>query len=180
MHSYIYPSSYSLATASSASNSMSIAFIVALICAIIGSILIFVLFLRKDNEKKYTGFVKFLYDFLQFNKLCIDGILKFTYLFIAIFITVASFGLISSSFFRFLIVLIVGNLVLRMAYEASVMFVNMYENTKEIKLCKFRLYMSSFNPKANIINVAPDNISNKKYLILIFCPQCLHFPPRKI
>ena len=132
MHSYIYPSSYSLATASSASNSMSIAFIVALICAIIGSILIFVLFLRKDNEKKYTGFVKFLYDFLQFNKLCIDGILKFTYLFIAIFITVASFGLISSSFFRFLIVLIVGNLVLRIMYELTMLVILIHRNVREL------------------------------------------------
>lgn len=132
MYSYTYPSSYSLATASSASNSMSIASIVALICAVIGSILIFVLFLRKDNEKKYTGFVKFLYDFLQFNKLCIDGILKFTYLFLAIFISVASFGLISSSFFGFLISLVVGNLVLRILYELTMLVILIHRNVREL------------------------------------------------
>ena len=107
---YAYPSSSLVRSASAASTSnSSVVAIVALICAIVGSILVFVLFLRKDNESKYTGFVKWLYDYLQFNKLTIDIILRFTYLFLAIFITVASFGLISTSFLGFLLTLILGN-----------------------------------------------------------------------
>ncbi len=130
---YTYPSSSLVrsATTASASNSSVVA-IVALICAIVGSILVFVLFLRKDNESKYTGFVKWLYDFLQFNKLTIDIILRFTYLFLAIFITVLSFGLISTSFLGFLLFLILGNLVLRVAYEFSMLVILIYRNVREL------------------------------------------------
>ena len=130
---YTYPSSSLVrsATTASASNSSVVA-IVALICAIVGSILVFVLFLRKDNESKYTGFVKWLYDYLQFNKLTIDIILRFTYLFLAIFITVTSFGLISTSFLGFLLTLILGNLVLRVVYEFSMLVILIYRNVREL------------------------------------------------
>ena len=130
---YTYPSSSLVRSATTASTgNSSVVAIVALICAIVGSILVFVLFLRKDNESKYTGFVKWLYDYLQFNKLTIDIILRFTYLFLAIFITVASFGLISSSFLGFLLTLILGNLVLRVVYEFSMLVILIYRNVREL------------------------------------------------
>ena len=130
---YAYPSSSLVrsASAASASNSSVVA-IVALVCAIVGSILVFVLFLRKENESKYTGFVKWLYDYLQFNKLTIDIILRFTYLFLAIFITVMSFGLISTSFLGFLLTLILGNLVLRVVYEFSMLVILIHRNVREL------------------------------------------------
>ncbi len=130
---YAYPSSSLVRSASAASTgNSSVVAIVALICAIVGSILVFVLFLRKENESKYTGFVKWLYDFLQFNKLTIDIILRFTYLFLAILITVMSFGLISTSFLGFLIVLIIGNLVLRVVYEFSMLVILIHRNVREL------------------------------------------------
>ena len=130
---YAYPSSSLVRSASAASTSnSSVVAIVALICAIVGSILVFVLFLRKENESKYTGFVKWLYDFLQFNKLTIDIILRFTYLFLAILITVMSFGLISTSFLGFLVVLIIGNLVLRVVYEFSMLVILIHRNVREL------------------------------------------------
>lgn len=130
---YTYPSSSLVRSASAASTSnSSVVAIVALVCAIVGSILVFVLFLRKENESKYTGFVKWLYDYLQFNKLTIDIILRFTYLFLAIFITVMSFGLISSSFLGFLLTLILGNLVLRVVYEFSMLVILIHRNVREL------------------------------------------------
>ena len=130
---YAYPSSSLVRSASAASTSnSSVVAIVALVCAIVGSILVFVLFLRKENETKYTGFVKWLYDYLQFNKLTIDIILRFTYLFLAIFITVMSFGLISSSFLGFLLTLILGNLVLRVVYEFSMLVILIHRNVREL------------------------------------------------
>ena len=130
---YAYPSSSLVRSASVASTSnSSVVAIVALICAIVGSILVFVLFLRKENETKYTGFVKWLYDYLQFNKLTIDIILRFTYLFLAIFITVMSFGLISTSFLGFLLTLILGNLVLRVVYEFSMLVILIHRNVREL------------------------------------------------
>ena len=130
---YAYPSSSLVRSASAASTSnSSVVAIVALVCAIVGSILVFVLFLRKENETKYTGFVKWLYDYLQFNKLTIDIILRFTYLFLAIFITVMSFGLISTSFLGFLLTLILGNLVLRVVYEFSMLVILIHRNVREL------------------------------------------------
>ena len=106
--------------------------IVAFVLAIIGAVLTFILFLNKENEKKYTGFTKTLYNFLQFNTLCIDSILKFTYLFLAIFITILSFGAITSSFISFLIVLIGGNLMLRICYELTMVVILIHRNVRDI------------------------------------------------
>ena len=128
---YSYPSSGLVKTTSTASSGSGVMLIVALVCAIVGSILVYVLFLRKENEKKYDGFVKWLYNFLQFNTLCIDGILRFTYLFLAIFITVASFAFITE-FLTFLIFLVVGNLILRVLYEFSMLVILIHRNVREI------------------------------------------------
>ena len=118
--------------ATAAAGGLVIAAIVGLVVGIIGSVLVFVLFLNKNNENKYEGFVKWLYNFLQFNRLCIEGILKFTYIFLAIFLTVASFGLISTSFWAFLIVLLVGNLLLRVTYELTMLQILIHRNVREL------------------------------------------------
>lgn len=114
------------------SSSSSTAALVALVCAIVGSILIFALFLKKDNEKNLNQYTKPIYNFLQFNRLCIESILKFIYLFLAIFITVASFGLISSSFFGFLVTLVVGNLLLRVTFELIMITILIHRNVRDI------------------------------------------------
>lgn len=111
---------------------MGIAAIIGIIVSIIGAVLIVVLFLNKDNEKKYTGFVKTLYNFLQFNTLCIEAILKFTYILFAIFLTILSFGMISSSFIGFLMFLILGHLFLRVAYELTLLTILIHRNVREI------------------------------------------------
>ena len=106
--------------------------IIALVIAICATIVIFVLFLTKKNEKKYKGFLGWLYDFLTVKKYVIDYILRFTYVCLAIYLTLASFGLIGTSFLLFLTTLIGGNLVLRMAYEFSLMLINICVNVAEI------------------------------------------------
>ncbi len=119
-------------TAPVASEGLGVAVIIGFILGIIGAVLIYVLFLKKDNEKKLTGFAKYLYEFLHFDKLCLEVILKFTYLFGAIFITVVSFGFISVSFLTFILFLIFGNLLLRISYEMSMILISMHKNVKEI------------------------------------------------
>lgn len=114
------------------STNATVALIVALVCAIVGSILVFVLFLRKDNESKYTGFVKWLYNFLQFNTLTIDIILRFTYLFLAIFISVLAIATIGSGFLSSLLILVIGNLILRVCYEFSMLVILIHRNVREL------------------------------------------------
>ena len=105
--------------------------IVSLILAIIGAILAYFLFVKP--EKKYPNkFVNWLRSFLNFNEMLIEPILKVTYMFFAIFITLGSFSIISYSFVSVLFVLIFGNLITRVVYEASMMMVGIWKNTKEI------------------------------------------------
>ncbi len=130
---YTYPSSSLVRSASAASTgNSSVVAIVALICAIVGSILVFVLFLRKDNESKYTGFVKWLYDFLSFKTLTIEMLLKVCYLITAIYLTLISFAFIGTSALLFFGILLLGNLFARIIYEGSLLVILIYKNTKEI------------------------------------------------
>ena len=106
--------------------------IIALILAIAGGILVYFLFLKKDNENKFTGFVKYLYEFLSFKKMWLESILKISYLIIAIYISLMSFELIGTSFLGFILTLVFGNIVLRVVYELSLLLLTICRNTTEI------------------------------------------------
>lgn len=105
--------------------------IVALILAIIGSILAYFLFVKPSKEYP-SKFVNWLRSFLNFGEMLIEPILKVTYMFFAIYITLGSFSLISYDFLTFLLVLLLGNLLTRVIYEAAMMTVGIWKNTKEI------------------------------------------------
>lgn len=115
--------------------------IVSLILALIGGILIYFLFLNKKNDGKFNGFVGWLYDFLSFKKMFMEALLKIAYIVVALFITLSSFATIGSSFFGFLITLIVGNIVARLVYEFALILLVICRNTSEInkKLTKQNL-----------------------------------------
>ena len=105
--------------------------IVAFILAVIGAILAYFMFVKP--EKKYPNkFVNWLRSFLNFNEMLIEPILKVTYIFFMIFVTLGSFELIGSSFLAFILTLILGNVVIRVAYEAGMMMIGIWKNTKEI------------------------------------------------
>lgn len=106
--------------------------IVSIILAIIGGFLIYFLFLNKKNEGKFNGFLGWLYDFLSFKKMFLEALLKITYLILALYITLSSFALIGFNFLAFLLTLVLGNLVLRVAYEFSLILLVICRNTTEI------------------------------------------------
>ena len=106
--------------------------IVSLVLAIVGGIVLYFTFLKKDNEGKYTGFLGWMYDFLTFKKLTIENVLKILYLICAIFVTLSSCATISTSFIAFLLYLVVGNLIVRIAYELILVRLIICRNTTEI------------------------------------------------
>ncbi len=106
--------------------------IVALVLGIIGAILVYFLFMRKENEDKFKGFVKWLYDFLTFKNMTLEFFIKLLYLFFAIYITVYSFSLISSDFLVFLVFLIVGNITVRLIAEGSLLILMIYRRLNDI------------------------------------------------
>lgn len=105
--------------------------IIALVLSLVGCFVIYFLFVRKDVNSK-SKFVLWLQEFLRFNKMLIEPIIKITYIFGALFLTLGSFALIGTSFVAFLATLIGGNLLLRVVYEASIMLVMLWKNTTEI------------------------------------------------
>ena len=127
-----YTTGYGLDGLSSMSSfSSSVWSIVSLILAIVGAIIAYFLFVKP--EKQYPSkFVNWLRSFLNFNEMLIEPILKVTYMFFAIFITLGSFSIISYNFLAFLLTLVLGNLLIRVVYEASMMMVSIWKNTKEI------------------------------------------------
>lgn len=122
---------YSASTFNSAVGT-SVWIIVSLVLAIVGGILVYFLFLNKKNEGKFTGFLGWLYDFLSFKRVFLEVLLKITYLMIAIYITLSSFALIGSSFLSFISTLVVGNLVVRIIYEFSLLLLVICRNTTTI------------------------------------------------
>lgn len=129
----MYASSYARSASSMNSvASSAIWVIVSLVLAIVGGIVLYFTFLKKENEGKYTGFLGWMYDFLTFKKLTIENVLKILYLICAIFITLSSFSMISASFLAFLLYLVVGNLVARVLYELILVKLIICRNTTEI------------------------------------------------
>ena len=104
---------------------------VAFILAIIGGIIAYILFV-KPSKKIDNKFLNWLKDFLDFKNMLIEVILKVSYIVLAIFITLFSFNFIGSNFLGFILMLTLGNIVLRLIYEASLIMLMIWKNTTEI------------------------------------------------
>ena len=124
-YGYSYPSYGSIAGTATFT-------LIALVIAIAAAIVIYCVFMKNDNEKKLNGFTKTLYDFLHFRNFIIVDFVKIAYIFAAIFITLFSFSLIAVNFLGFLMVLVFGNVIIRIAFEAFMVMYSIYENTKSI------------------------------------------------
>ena len=129
----MYNDLYGAATVTTSSGLGSLIWtIISAVVAVAGTICVFVLFLTKKNDGKFKGFLGWLYDFLQFKNLVIEFALKATYIGLAIFITLNSFSLIGTSFVSFLLMLIFGNIGLRLVYEMAILFIKICNNVSEI------------------------------------------------
>lgn len=122
----------------SASNSMmdgnSVWIFIAAVLAVVGGILVYTMFLNKKNGAKVKGTTKRIYDFLKFDTLTIEVILKVTYLIAAIFVSLMSFSYLGSDvWYMFFIQLIFGNIALRLFYELILITILLWRNTEDIK-----------------------------------------------
>lgn len=108
--------------------------LIALILAIVGGILVYFLFVKAKTTPK-NKFAKWLKDFLAFKIMWIEGILKVVYYCLTIFVILISFGFLgmgANGFLTFLIVLVLGPILIRLAYEMTIMFIMVWKNTKII------------------------------------------------
>lgn len=131
-------SSSSLGKGASVIEGIGVWTIIAAIIAIVGGILIYFLFINAKTSPK-GGFAKWLKDFLTFKILWIKPVLKIAYCVATIFAVLFSFNYLAMfeylggmALVYFLLMLIVVPIALRIAYEAALMFVGIWENTKTI------------------------------------------------
>lgn len=108
--------------------------IIALILAIVGGILTYFLFVKGKTEPK-GKFLKWLKDFLEFKIMWIEIILKIVYYIATIFVVLISFSFLAlggAGFLMFLCTLVLGPIFIRLVYEATMMFIMIWRNTKDI------------------------------------------------
>jgi len=108
--------------------------IIAAILSIIGGILVYFLFVKSKTEPK-GKFAKWLKDFLSFKVMWIEPILKVIYYIATIFVVLFSFSYLSLGgygFLPFILTLILGPVIVRVCYEAMMMFIMIWRNTRDI------------------------------------------------
>ena len=126
--------SLSSGSSSSAMEGVGIWMIIAAIISIVGGILLYFLFMKAKEEPK-GKFLKWLKDFLTFKVMWIEPILKVVYYIATIFIILNSFSFLSLGGYgvmMWLLTLILGPVILRVAYEATMMFIMIWRNTRDI------------------------------------------------
>jgi hypothetical protein len=108
--------------------------IIALVLAIVGGILVYFLLVKAKTEPK-GKFAKWLKDFLSFKIMWIEPILKVVYYVATIFTVLYSFTFLALGgygFLIFLMCLVLGPIIIRIFYEATMMFIMIWRNTRDI------------------------------------------------
>lgn len=100
--------------------------VLGLVIGVIGAFVIFFWFMSRKNEQHFSGMLKKAYDFLHFRFYIIEGILKFSYVLMACLCTTVGVFLMISivAIAHGLLLLTVGNLLVRIAYEFILMMVS--------------------------------------------------------
>ena len=109
--------------------------IVALILSLVGCFLIYFMFVNKKTKLKNAK-LEWLRSFLRFDKMLIEVILKISYIFSALFITLFSFTFFAAGAIGLLLCplcIIFGNLATRLVYEGILVIIMIWKNTTEIK-----------------------------------------------
>lgn len=107
--------------------------VIPILVAIVGSLLINFLFLSPKNENRFSGFLGKLYDFLRFKVMFSELLLRLLYYSLAIMITVYSFILLfSGQVGIFFLLIIFGNILIRILFEFFLIKLVISRNVSEI------------------------------------------------
>ena len=108
--------------------------IIALLAALVGCFLIYFLFVKKDTKLENKK-LAWLREFLRFDRMLVETVLKILYIFIAIAITLVPFAFVDSfgSFIAILLFIVFGNIFIRIGYELAMIKIMIWKNTTEIK-----------------------------------------------
>lgn len=116
-----------------------IGMIVTLILSLVFALVIFfaITMKKKAPKGKFTGYIR---EFLNFRKLWVAGIIKFTYIFSALALTIGSIAMIflvkenvGAVILAALLIIIFGNIILRIIFEMMMVTIGLWENTRDIR-----------------------------------------------
>lgn len=107
--------------------------IISAVIAVIGGCALYFIFTNKEFSGKFKGISKKAVEYLTFEKGILLPILKVSYLIITIYVTLSSFALIGQNFVSFLVMLVAGNVAVRVGYEMALLIVGLAADVKEIK-----------------------------------------------
>lgn len=108
--------------------------IVALILAVVATVLAFVFIVPEKNRKKLNAFGKFLHDTVNFKYLIVEKILQALYIFVTVYIILEGFFMLFNEYVgaRGLLMMILGPIAVRLAYEFVIMFILLIKNVVQI------------------------------------------------
>lgn len=104
--------------------------VLGLVVGVVGTFVVFFGFLTKKNEHRFSGALAKLYDFLNFKSCIIEDVVKFLYVLAACLCTgVGLFKVLSVvGLTKGLILLVGGNLAVRIFFEISMLFIKACKN----------------------------------------------------
>lgn len=111
-------------------NQATIFIIVILVAIILGAVFYFT-FLNKKNEGKFTGTKEKIYNFFNFNRFYVEDILKLLYVISAAVVTAVGIVQLFSGISGILVI-IIGNVALRISYELIMMFIILCRKTVSV------------------------------------------------
>ena len=112
--------------------------IVALVSLIIALVAFFTITMKKKAPK--GKFMNYLREFLNFRRVWVASILKFIYLFFATLLTIGSIVMmffggehVAQMIIICLLVLVFGNVLLRVGFEMTMITIGLWENTNDMR-----------------------------------------------
>lgn len=131
--------------------------ILGILAAIILTILLYVAVLPESKNGKLGKFGQFLHDFFTFKKLYIEAVLRFLYVLSTMLcIAIGFFSMFGASFFSGLGLMILGPIVVRIAYELIMLVIILVSNVIAINR---KLGGEGIRP----INLADDSSFKEKF-----------------
>lgn len=108
--------------------------VACVVVAVIAAIVVYFLFMTPKNERKFTGFTDWLYQFCNFKKLVLEVILKVAYIATAIFLFFYFIWelAVGYNFFGALLTFVLGEIVARIMSELTLLLIVICRNTTEI------------------------------------------------
>ncbi|MCL2352760.1 MAG: DUF4282 domain-containing protein [Firmicutes bacterium] len=107
--------------------------VIAFILAIAACVAAYFIFFSPRSRFRFTGFAEWLHEFLNFRKLIVTDILKILYVFALTFCTLCGlFALFAVSALSGLLIIILGNVCVRIFYELIIVIFSIHSNIAEL------------------------------------------------